>query len=101
MSKLNVLRGADIRNSTSCRYDTNKGYSVSWQEDNDFKQYEEFESLTTRIVTNQNYFFVATSGTCYIGPTVDQHVFDAGTYNQVDVSFRVEVGFGQVTPTLY
>jgi hypothetical protein len=99
MSRFNILRKANIRNSTACRFDTNEGYSVVWEEDSDFKQYGEFNGITTRTVVNQNYFSVATSGVCYVGPTTDQPGFDAGLYDTVVVTYRVDVGFNQATPT--
>lgn len=99
MSRFNILRNANVRNSTSCRNDSNEGYAVSWEDDNDFQQYEEFSGLTTRLVSSQNYFFVATSGTCYISPIVNQPSFDAGSYDTVKVSYRVDVGFNQAAPT--
>ena len=68
---INIFRNADISISTLCRYDTSEGYSGLWDEDHDFKQYGEFSGITTRSVENQNYFSVATTGTCYVGPTTD------------------------------
>jgi len=99
MSRFNILRNADIRNSSSCRFDTNEGYSVVWDEDNNFKDYVEFDEITTRLVSDQSYFFVATSGTCYVSPSTDQPTFDAGPYDTIKVNYRVEVGFNQVAPT--
>lgn len=99
MSNFNIFRNAVIRNDTSCRHDTNNGYAVVWDENSNFKQYEEFSGLTTRVVWDQNYFAVATSGVVYIGPTTDQPPVDAGVYDTIKVSFRVEVGFNQTTPT--
>lgn len=99
MSRFNILRNADIRNSMLCRHDTNEGYSVAWTEDGNFKQYGEFSGITTRSVENQNYFSVATSGICYVGPTSDQTPFDGGVYDLVKVTYRLDVGFNQQTPT--
>jgi hypothetical protein len=99
MGKFNILRNADIRNSTGCRYDTNEGFAVSWTEDGNFQEYEEFDGLTTRAVENRNYFSVATSGTCYIGPISDRPAFDGGIYDTVKVTYRVDVGFNQTPPT--
>lgn len=99
MSRFNILRNADIRNSMLCRYDTNEGYSVSWSEDNDFQQYGEFSGITTRSVENQNYFSVATSGICYVGPTSDQAPFDGGVFDLVKVTYRLDIGFNQLVPT--
>ncbi len=95
----NIFRNAVIRNATHCRHDNSDGYAVVWGEDDDFKQYGEYGGLTTRLVWDRNYFAVATSGTCYIGPTTDQVPFDGGVYDRVKATFRVEVGFGLTPPT--
>lgn len=95
----NIFRNAVIRNATHCRHDNGDGYAVVWDEDDNFKQYGEFGGLTTRLVWDSNYFAVATSGTCYIGPTTDQIPFDGGVYDKVKATFRVEVGFGLTAPT--
>ena len=100
MSSFNTLRGATIRNAMTCRLDSNEGYAVVWDEDYDFKSYTEFDGLTTRLVSNNSYFSVATSGTAYVGPVSDQTPFDAGTYSTVKATFRIETGPNQTVPTM-
>ena len=95
----NLLRNATIRNATNCRSDSNDGFVVVWEEDEDFKQYEEFSGITTRLVWDRNYFAASTSGICYIGPSTDQVPFDGGIYNSVKTIFRVEVPTGKAVPT--
>ena len=99
MANFNILRNATIRNDMSCRHDTNDGFSIVWDEDENFKQYGEFSGLTTRLVWDNNYFAVATSGVAYIGPSTDQPPTDGGVYNLVKVFFRIEVGSNQTAPT--
>lgn len=99
MATFNILRNASIRNSMTCRHDSNEGYAVVWDEDENFKQYTEFSGLTTRLVWDRNYFAVATSGVAFIGPNTDQPPFDGGVYDQIKAEFRIEVGFGQQAPT--
>lgn len=98
MTNFNILRNATVRNAMSCRHDTNDGYSVVWDENENFKQYGEYSGLTTRLVWDRNYFAVATSGVAYIGPTTDQPPVDAGVYNLVKATFRIEVGLNQQSP---
>ena len=95
----NVIRNGIVRNSMLCRHDSNEGYSVVWDTNDDFKQYEEFNGLTSRLVWDRNFFCVASSGICYVGPTTDQAPFDGSVYDRVEVTYRIEVGFGQSAPT--
>lgn len=88
----NILRNADIRNDMSCRHDNNDGWAVVWDEDNDFKQYTAFSEISGRGVWDKRYFFVTTSGSCYVGPATDQVAFDGSIYNTLKVTFRIEKG---------
>jgi len=99
MATFNILRNATIRNAMFCRHDTNDGFSVTWDEDDNFKQYGEFGSLTTRTVWDNRYFAAATSGTVFIGPTTDQPPVDGGVFDLIKVNFRIEVKEQNVLPT--
>jgi len=95
----NILKNAVIRNSTFCRHDTNEGYSVVWDTDDDFKNYTVFEGVTARIASNNTYFMVTLSGSGYITSTSDVVSLDAGAYTQVKVSMRVDPGPEHTVPT--
>lgn len=95
----NLLRNARIRNSTSCRYDTNDGYSIRWDTEGDYRGYTTYSGVTARLVSNGYYFMVTTSSGGYITSPGDVMQLDAGIYTDVSVDMRIYPGFGHVTPT--
>lgn len=95
----NILRNSIVRNDLSCRHDNRDGFSVVWDENDNFRQYNDVSGLTTRVVWDRNYFSVSVSGTCYLGPETDQVPFEGGVYNLVKAVFRIEPDVSKVSPT--
>jgi hypothetical protein len=96
---INILKNARIRNGYFCKFDSNEGYSVSWDEDDNFKGYTVYEDLTARLVVNGSYFMVTTSSGCSITTAADIDEIDAGVYSHLKISMRVEVEAGTSPPT--
>ena len=97
----NILRNATIRNDMGCRHDNNDGWAVVWDENDDYKQYNDISGITSTVVWDKTYVSVATSGTCYIGPTQDQAPIDALVYGFIKVTYRIEPNpASPIVPTL-
>lgn len=96
----NLLRNARVRNSQQCRFDSNLGYSVSWDTDDDFRGYTTYSGSTARLVSNGYYFMVTTDSGCSITTPESSISIDAGTYSLVSVHMRLYPGFGHESPTL-
>lgn len=94
----NLLRNARIRNSSQCRFDSNLGYAVAWDEADNFRGYTTYSGITARLVDNGYYFMVTTGPDCYITTDSPTIAIDAGVYTSVDVYMRIYPGFGHASP---
>ncbi len=90
MAHFNILRNADIRNDMSCRHDNNDGWAVVWDENDNFRQYDEVSGLSGRVVWDKNYVSVSTASSCYLGPSTPQTPFDAMQYSLISIYMRIE-----------
>ena len=95
----NILRNSYIRNGTKCKFDSNEGYSVYWDEDDNFKGYDVYNNLTARLVSNNAYSFVTTSSGCNITTASDIDTIDAGVYTYIKINMRVDNGTNLYGPT--
>lgn len=95
----NILRNASIRNSDFCRFDTNEGYSVTWDVDDEFFGYTVFTGLTARLAANSSYFFVSTESQCSITSGSDIVSIDAGRHTQLKIGMRLNPGTFHSPPT--
>lgn len=86
----NILRNANIRNDTSCRHDNNVGWSVEWDENENFHSYTTTSGVISSLVWDRNYVFATTSGICSLEPDTDQVPFDAAQYSQLKINYRIE-----------
>ena len=95
----NILRNAYIRNGSRCKFDSNEGYSVYWDEDENFKNYVVYNNITARLVANDAYFMVTTSSGCNITTASDIDPIDAGVYTHIKLNMRLDIGTNIISPT--
>lgn len=94
-----ILKSADIRVATHCKHDNQNGYSVVWDENDNFKQYQDLSGASSAVVWEGVYTAVSMSGTCSVGPIADQSPINTGFYNTVKVKYRVDIGENVIVPT--
>lgn len=88
-NNVNILRNADVHNSTACRYDSKVGYEVRWDTNNDLNNYSVYNGLTSLTTWDGAYFAISTGNSCYFSHTGTISV-NASIYNIVKLYMAID-----------